>query len=61
MNSWFDVTGISKVTELRSDQEGIEASVEHIQSIIQAEIDAGVPRCSKATAGPSSADSHLPK
>jgi hypothetical protein len=45
MNSWYDITGISKVTELRSDLQGIQSSVEHIQSIIQAEMDAGVPRC----------------
>ena len=44
MNSWYDVTGVSKVSELRADQQGMQASIDHIQSIIQAEIDAGVPR-----------------
>ncbi len=44
MNSWYDVSGISKVTELRADQQSMQPSIDHIHSIIQAEIEAGVPR-----------------
>ena len=56
MNSWYDITGISKVSELRADQQGMQASIDHILSIIQTEIDAGVPRCRMLLAGVCASD-----
>eukprot|EP00960_Hanusia_phi_P061314 764808-Hanusia_phi.AAC.1 len=43
MNSWYDITGLG-VKELRADEEGIRKSIEHIHSLLKAEIEAGTPR-----------------
>jgi len=42
MNSWYDITGLG-VKELRADEEGIRKSIEHIHSLLKAEIEAGTP------------------
>ncbi|EKX46304.1 hypothetical protein GUITHDRAFT_94393, partial [Guillardia theta CCMP2712] len=42
MNSWYDITGLG-VKELRSDVEGIQKSIDHIHSLVKAEIESGTP------------------
>lgn len=42
MNSWYDMAGVG-VKELRDDVEGIEAAVQYVHSLVDAEVAAGTP------------------